>query len=196
MNTTEYATWSARRAELFAVSLDARTVSAIARDIPSLDFTRAMSALETYRDVRPYKGFWLERYQACYRTSTADMHTSETDSSLRAAAAQREEDEQATRDQREEIDAYNALPADVRARGEAFAATTSVGSMPRAVRFLTMWMHRGDDLSRWARAPKPSYCEPLKCEGDMIDQWRARLATVVAENEQLRTVISHMEVAV
>ena len=194
MNTTEYATWSARRAELFAVALDARTVASIARDIPTLDFARAMSALHIYRAAKPYKGFWLEKYQACYRTSTAD--TTETDSSLRAAAAQREEDEQATRDQRDEIEAYNALPADVRARGEAFAATTSVGSMPRAVRFLTMWMHRGDDLSRWARAPKPSYCEPLKCEGDMIDQWRARLATVVAENEQLRTVISHMEVAV
>jgi hypothetical protein len=196
MNTTEYATWNARRAELFAVTLDARTIASIARDIPTLDFARAMSALHQYRDAKPYKGFWLDKYKMCYRVSTGDVHTGETDSSLRAAAAQREEDEQATRDQREEIDAYNALPADVRARGEAFAATTSVGSMPRAVRFLTMWMHRGDDLSRWAKAPKPSYCEPLKCSGDMIDQWRARLATVVAENEQLRTVISQMEVAV
>lgn len=71
MDDTEMRKWNASRRELFDVELPAEVQARIDARIALLDYERAMKALAVYRAERPYKGFFIARFNWHYQTVPA-----------------------------------------------------------------------------------------------------------------------------
>lgn len=67
MDDTEMRKWNASRRELFDVELPAEVQARIDARIALLEYDRAMKALAVYRAEKPYKGFYLARFNYHYQ---------------------------------------------------------------------------------------------------------------------------------
>jgi hypothetical protein len=105
MDETQMRKWNASRRELFDVTLPEEVEAKIQRQLPALDYDRAMHALAVYRAEKPYKGFYLARFSWHYNTVPA----ASTDRAEGPAARPRQSnDYDAQASERRE---YAAIPA-------------------------------------------------------------------------------------
>ena len=125
MTPQELEQFHERRSSLFSSQIPIHVIASISYDCASLDYERSILALIRYREEKPYKGFFLDRFKHHYRSTATDGRTDgRTDGQpLRAAAAaaaaaalhpdelERERDLVFEEKQRE-VEAYRAIPAD------------------------------------------------------------------------------------
>ena len=111
MDDTQMRKWNAARRELFDVDLPEKVETAIQRQIAVLDYERAMTALSVYRDERPYRGFYIARFNHHYERLPATPAASGTDPAAARRAAPPEND-YGIDDERTEQVRYRELPDD------------------------------------------------------------------------------------
>lgn len=83
MDDNEMRKWNASRRELFDVELPAEVQARIDARIAQLDYERAMKALAVYRAEKPYKGFYVARFNYHYQI----VASAETDRAASRPAA-------------------------------------------------------------------------------------------------------------
>lgn len=155
MTDEELKSWTDRRAVLFPnLKVPAHANAAIMHDTRKMDYDTAMAALEAYAVAKPYRGFWLADWMRHYDRARTERSERQTDSGLKAAAAalaERNEREQAIRDQQAEIAAYARLSPDVIER--AMTELKDIGYHPdprsRAWRFIVLAWDRGEDVGKY-----------------------------------------------
>lgn len=87
MDTVEMRKWNAARRDLFDVELPENVERAIEKQVAHLDYERAMEALETYRAERPYRGFYIARFNYHYNRLPERSAASGTDPAAARRAA-------------------------------------------------------------------------------------------------------------
>lgn len=188
MNTDEVARWHVLREELFAkpngarLVLDASTIATMVEALPAMQCDAAMESLHTYRNARPYTGFWWRKYLEHYNKA-------KTDSSPKAAAASPPDYmeallyDQAKREQRQEHEDYAALPsgfkADCRKRFAEWGIP--VDDANRKWRLLCIDAHRGIDVELYRVHRSESYqppVKPMRNPYSIIEELRLQVASL------------------
>lgn len=111
MDAEQMKTWHEKRESLFAVKLPHSAISHINAQLPLLDHERAMAALVVYRAEKPYKGFYMARFNWHYQR-TPSARTDRAASRAAAEPADAFTMEDALDSERREREAYDALPFD------------------------------------------------------------------------------------
>lgn len=106
-----------RRTSLFSAQIPIHVISSISYDCASLDYERSILALIRYREEKPYKGFFLDRYKHHYRSIATDGRTDGRLEAAAAAAALHPDELERERalvfeEKQGEVEAYRAIPAD------------------------------------------------------------------------------------
>ena len=125
MTPQELESFHERRSSLFSSQIPIHVIASISYDCASLDYERSILALIRYREEKPYKGFFLDRFKHHYRSTATDGRTDgRTDGQpLRAAAAAaaaaalhpdelERERNMVFEEKQREVEAYRAIPAD------------------------------------------------------------------------------------
>jgi hypothetical protein len=188
MNIDEVARWHQLREELFAkpngarLVLDASTIATMVEALPAMQCDAAMESLHTYRNAKPYRGFWWRTYLEHYGKA-------KTDSGLRAAAASPPDHmeallyEQAKHEQRQEHADYAALPSDFKAdcRKRFAEWGIPIDEANRKWRLLCIDAHRGIDVSVYRVHRSESYqppVKPLRNPYSIIEELRLQVASL------------------
>lgn len=200
MDFQESATWHARRQELFAkrdgsaLLLDSLTISTIAEELPSMEFDAAMSALQAYRNAKPYKGFWWNTYLQYYAAAKTD---SATKGAAALPASQMSEllEQKAREEQAYEVQQFRSVPMEFRERCKARYSDIGwpVDEHNRAWRLIVLAAYNGEDVERFRIHPSPfsaevkqaKYREELDRQS-IIEGLRIELASMRTELEFLR----------
>jgi hypothetical protein len=190
-----------RRSSLFSSQIPIHVIASISYDCASLDYERSILALIRYREERPYKGFFLDRFKHHYRSTATDGRTDgRTDGQpLRAAAAaaaaaalhpdelERERDLVFEEKQRE-VEAYRAIPAD--RLKEAFRELKHLNLPMRETsrdwRLAVVDWYQGKDVSMYQL-----HSSPFGSEARRVPQMAESHVLIM----ELRNRISELEVA-
>ncbi len=203
MDTQQTEHWTSSANALFGPARVARVPADELRTaLARMDFSRAIEALRTYREVRPFRGFFLDKYLEEYaKTDAADSDgTDAAGSSAARAAADREywaqlagrvEDEQ-----REEWRLFRELPRAAVAAARERGAELGIGILDRdrGFRLLAIDMYYGANRENW-EGPNAQWqtanTTPRKPAADDTDGWRLRAIT---EIERLRAKLRSIQI--
>ena len=201
MTPQELELFHERRSSLFSSQIPIHVIASISYDCASLDYERSILALIRYREERPYKGFFLDRFKHHYRSTATDGRTDgRTDGQpLRAAAAaaaaaalhpdelERERDLVFEEKQRE-VEAYRAIPAD--RLKQAFRELKHLGLPMRETsrdwRLAVVDWYQGKDVSMYQL-----HSSPFGSEARRVPQMAESHVLIM----ELRNRISELEVA-
>lgn len=200
MDFQESATWHARRQELFAkrdgsaLLLDSLTISTIAEQLPSMEFYAAMSALQTYRNARPYKGFWWNTYLQHYAAAKTD---SASNGAAALPASQMSEllEQKALEEQAYETQHFRSIPMEFRERCRTRYSDIGwpVDEHNRAWRMIVLAAYNGEDVERFRIHPSPFSAEAKQARyreeldrQTIIEGLRIELESMRKEVEYLR----------
>jgi len=151
MEPTDIRRWHERREALFPTKIPYTALSAINAQLPRLEIERAMRALDSYAQQRPYKGFYWLRYMVHYERAAADMGDARTLGTAPRGAPPAEEtgDIDAERAERER---YESLPDAFRADCARRFAEWGWPAGSRAWRLLCIDAYDGREIERYRRA--------------------------------------------
>lgn len=193
MDFQDSATWHARRQELFAkrdgspLVLDSLTIQTIADELPSMEFDAAMRALETYRNAKPYKGFWWNAYLQHYATA-------KTDTTLKRGAALLAVDmnallaNKARQEQAYEIEQYDKIPEQFKQECKRKYAEWGIyqSDAERAWRIVVLDAYLGYDVERYRVYKREHIGKPREQANpySIIEGLRLRVAKLEAQLKQ------------
>lgn len=153
MTNEEIARFHAKRVELFPVHLPQRVVDAITGQLAARHYERAIAALERYADEKPFRGFYLARFNHHYDLATPSLPRRESGRSTAPlpAAVNAGED---WRDS--ERKAFEAVPADYVAQCRVWFRDWPWPENSRAWRILVVDSYAGRDIDRFRCLAHPS----------------------------------------
>ena len=183
-----------RRSSLFSSQIPIHVIASISYDCASLDYERSILALIRYREERPYKGFFLDRFKHHYRSTATDGRTDGRPLGAAAAAAALHPDElERERDmvfeeKQREVEAYRAIPAD--RLKEAFRELKHLNLPMRETsrdwRLAVVDWYQGKDVSMYQL-----HSSPFGSEARRVPQMAESHVLIM----ELRNRISELEVA-
>ena len=144
MTDGEMKTWHDQRESLFPTRIPYSAIASINQQLPKLEFQRASAALTAYSQEKPYRGFYMTRFNVHYeRQPSAGKAAPER----RAPPPGNDGDYEA--DQRAEREQYAALPGDFIAECEILFANWGGGTASRAYRILCIDAYAKRDVERY-----------------------------------------------
>jgi len=144
MTDGEMKTWHDQRESLFPTRIPYSAIASINQQLPKLEFQRASAALTAYSQEKPYRGFYMTRFNVHYeRQPSAGKAAPER----RAPPPGNDGDYEA--DQRAEREQYAALPGDFIAECEILFANWGWGTASRAYRILCIDAYAKRDVTRY-----------------------------------------------
>ena len=193
MDFQHSATWHARRQELFAkrdgspLVLDSLTISTIAGELPAMDFDAAMRALDTYREAKPYKGFWWNAYLQHYATAKTDT-TPKRGAALPAVDMNALLVEKAREEQAYEIEQYGTIPEQFKQECKRKYAEWGINQADteRSWRIVVLDAYLGYDVERYRVYKREHLARPREQANpySIIEGLRLRVAKLEAELRQ------------
>ena len=162
MTHEEIDNWNACANALFGRERVAKVPDNLLHEaLRSMSHHHAVAALRVYREARPFKGFYLDRYMEHYReqagsgAADADGTAVGTEASAARLAAEREywsqARERAAMDHADEVAAFNRLPAEHVAKArDRFAELNMHQHGERGLRLLALDMWNNVEPANWS----------------------------------------------
>jgi hypothetical protein len=144
MTDAEMRTWHDPRESLFPTRLPYSAIANINAQLPKLEFQRASNALTTYSQEKPYRGFYMTRFNVHY-----ERQPSAGNAAPERRAPPPGNDGNPEADQRAERELYAALPEAFATECKARYGDWGWGTASRAFRILCIDAYHRADVERY-----------------------------------------------